>query len=143
PVAAAAKELADDDGDDEDDDDEDDDSADAEDAGPTGPDPVEVARRMDELAALHAKFQKSYAKNGPSAKPVLKLREDMAAVFTTHKLPLPLVDTLVRNLREVMAETKDHERRILDLSTRVAKMPRKEFIRAWEGNQTNLHWVDD
>ncbi|TAK38711.1 MAG: RNA polymerase sigma factor RpoD [Lysobacteraceae bacterium] len=143
PVAAAAKELADDDGDDEDDDDEDDDSADAEDAGPTGPDPVEVARRMDELAALHAKFQKSYAKNGPSAKPVLKLREDMAAVFTTLKLPLPLVDTLVRNLREVMAETKDHERRILDLSTRVAKMPRKEFIRAWEGNQTNLHWVDD
>ena len=22
-------------------------------------------------------------------------------------------------------------------------MPRKDFIRAWEGNQTNLGWVDD
>ena len=42
-----------------------------------------------------------------------------------------------------MNEIKDHERRILDLSTRVAKMPRKDFIRAWEGNQTNLGWVDD
>src|SRR3546814_8280101 len=91
---------------------------------------------MDGLAALHAKFQKSYAKNSPSANPVLKLREDMAAVFTALKLPLPLVDTLVRNMREVMAETKDHERRILDLSTRVAKMPRKEFIRAWAGNRS-------
>jgi len=142
PVAAVARDLAEDDSGDDADDEEDGDAAD-EDTGPTGPDPVEVARRMDDLAALHAKFQKSYAKNGPSAKPALKLREEMAALFMTLKLPLPLTDALVRNLRDVMARTKEHERRILDLSTRVAKMPRKEFIRAWEGNQTNLHWVDD
>src|SRR5690606_25687909 len=97
----------------------------------------EVERRMTELAALYAKFQKSYAKNGPSAKPVLKLRDEMAALFMTLKLPLPLTDTLVRNLRDVQGAIKDHERRILDLSVRVAKMPRKDFIRAWDGNQTN------
>ncbi|WP_242101795.1 MULTISPECIES: RNA polymerase sigma factor RpoD [unclassified Lysobacter] len=119
------------------------DDAEAEEAGPTGPDPVEVARRFDELGALYAKFQKSYAKNGPSAKPVTKLREEMAELFMTLKLPLPLTDTLVRKLRDVLAQIKEHERRILDLSTKVAKMPRKDFIRAWEGNQTNLHWVDD
>src|SRR3546814_12811882 len=67
----------------------------------------------------------------------------MATLFMTLKLPLPLVDTLVRKLREVLGELKDHERRLLELSTRVAKMPRKDFIRAWEGNQTNPHWVDD
>jgi RNA polymerase primary sigma factor len=121
------------------------DAADAEEeeAGPTGPDPLEVARRMEELAACYVKFQKSFAKNGPSAKPVLKLREEMAEQFMTLKLPLPLTDTLVRKLRDVLGQIKDHERRILDLSTRVAKMPRKDFIRAWEGNQTNLAWVDD
>jgi len=127
-------------------DEEEDDDATAteeEEAGPTGPDPLEVARRMDELAACYVKFQKSFAKNGPSAKPVLKLREEMAEQFMTLKLPLPLTDTLVRKLREVLGQIKDHERRILDLSTRVAKMPRKDFIRAWEGNQTNLAWVDD
>src|SRR3546814_1860652 len=32
---------------------------------------------------------------------------------------------------------------LLDLATRKAKMPRKDFIRSWEGNQTNLEWVDD
>jgi RNA polymerase primary sigma factor len=115
----------------------------AEEAGPVGPDPVEVARRFEELASLHAKFLRSYAKNGPSAKPVLKLREDMATLFMTLKLPLPLTDTLVRKLRDVLAQIKEHERRVLDLSTKVAKMPRKDFIRAWEGNQVNLHWVDD
>ncbi|MCI4568152.1 RNA polymerase sigma factor RpoD [Lysobacter sp. CFH 32150] len=115
----------------------------AEEAGPTGPDPLEVARRMEVLGATYVKFQKSYAKNGPSAKPVQKLREEMAEVFMTLKLPLGLTDTLVRKLRDVVGEIKDHERRILDLSTRVAKMPRKDFIRAWEGNQTNLGWVDE
>src|ERR1700733_9936105 len=39
---------------------------DADDADPvdTGPDPVEVTRRMDELRSLYAKFQKSAEKNG-------------------------------------------------------------------------------
>lgn len=109
----------------------------------SGPDPVEVANRMESMAADYAKFQKAYVKNGPSHKTVLKAREDMAAVFVTLKLPLALTDSLVRNLREVVGKIKDHERKILDLSTRVAKMPRKDFIRAWEGNQTNLEWVDE
>ncbi|KRA17347.1 MULTISPECIES: RNA polymerase sigma factor RpoD [unclassified Lysobacter] len=109
----------------------------------SGPDPVEVANRMESMADNYAKFQKAYAKNGPSHKTVLKAREDMAAVFVTLKLPLALTDSLVRNLRDVVGKIKDHERKILDLSTRVAKMPRKDFIRAWEGNQTNLEWVDE
>ncbi|WP_256451842.1 RNA polymerase sigma factor RpoD [Lysobacter sp. S4-A87] len=109
----------------------------------SGPDPVEVASRMEALADHYNKFLKAHAKHGAGHKTALKLREDMAAVFVTFKLPLPLTDVLVRNLREVVNKIKDHERRILDLSTRVAKMPRKDFIRAWEGNQTNLEWVDE
>ncbi|HST46030.1 MAG TPA: RNA polymerase sigma factor RpoD [Luteimonas sp.] len=137
PAAAAAK------ADDVEEEVEETDDAEAEEAGPTGPDPLEVARRMESLASNYAKFQRSVAKNGASAKQVLKLREDMAEVFVTLKLPLPLTDTLVRKLREVVSSIKDHERRILDLSTRVAKMPRKDFIRAWDGNQTNTGWVDE
>ncbi len=112
-------------------------------AGPTGPDPAEVARRMEALAADYVKFQKAYAKQGPANKAVAKLREEMAEQFMTLKLPLALTDTLVRKLREVLGQIKEHERRILDLSTRVARMPRKDFIRAWEGNQTNVGWVDE
>ncbi len=112
-------------------------------AGPVGPDPAMVAERMQALADAWSKFEKAYAKHGPSHKSVLKLREEMAAIFVTFKLPLGLADQLTRNLREVVGQVKEHERRILDLATRVAKMPRKDFIRAWEGNQTNLGWVDD
>ena len=115
----------------------------AEEAGPTGPDPAEVANRMGALADLYGKFEKSHAKNGPDHKTTKKLREEMAEIFVTLKLPLNLTDALVRNLRESVAKVKEHERRILDLSVRVAKMPRKDFIRAWDGNQTNLEWVDE
>jgi RNA polymerase primary sigma factor len=118
--------------------------ADAEtEAAPTGPDPAEVARRMEGLGASYVKFQKAYAKQGPANKAVAKLREEMAEQFMTLKLPLALTDTLVRKLREVLGQIKEHERRILDLSTRIARMPRKDFIRAWEGNQTNVGWVDE
>jgi RNA polymerase primary sigma factor len=112
-------------------------------AGPTGPDPAEVARRMEGLGASYVKFQKAYSKQGPANKAVAKLREEMAEQFMTLKLPLALTDTLVRKLREVLGQIKEHERRILDLSTRIARMPRKDFIRAWEGNQTNVGWVDE
>ncbi|MGY1458485.1 MULTISPECIES: RNA polymerase sigma factor RpoD [unclassified Luteimonas] len=139
--AKAGAEGADEEADEDAEDDKDD--AAAEETGPTGPDPAEVARRMEEMGAAYAKFQKTVAKNGPSAKQALKLREEMAATFTSFKLPLPLTDVLVRKLRDVAGQIKDHERRILDLSTRVAKMPRKDFIRAWDGNQTNLEWVED
>ena len=138
PAAADADDDAD-----SDDDDADDADGEEESTGPSGPDPEEVARRMDVLADLFNKFQKAYAKNGATAKPVVKLRSEMADQFMTFKLPLPLTDLLVRKLRDVVSELKDHERRILDLSTRVAKMPRKDFIRAWDGNQTNLEWVDE
>ncbi|GGD48538.1 RNA polymerase sigma factor RpoD [Pseudoxanthomonas indica] len=115
----------------------------AEEAGPTGPDPEEVARRMTALGDGYSKFKKAYAKGGVDNKAVAKIRAEMAEVFVTLKLPLALTDNLVRKLREVVGEIKDHERRVMHLSANIAKMPRKDFLRAWEGNQTNLGWVDE
>ena len=135
PPAAADTEAEEDDAEDA--------EEEAEEAGPTGPDPEEVARRMQAMTDTYAKFKKSYSKSGADNKTAVKLRAEMAEVFVTLKLPLALTDTLVRKQREVVQQIKDHERRVLYLSTNSAKMPRKDFIRAWEGNQTNLGWVDE
>ncbi|WP_066092451.1 RNA polymerase sigma factor RpoD [Xanthomonas massiliensis] len=144
PVVAAAVDEGEADAEVEEDADEDeDDVASDEDTGPTGPDPAEVAARMESLADLLAKFKKAQAKHGSENKSVAKLRQDMADVFVTLKLPLPLTDELVRQLRDVMTEIKERERKALHLATAVAGMPRKDFLRTWEGNQTNLEWVDD
>ncbi|MBN8426145.1 MAG: RNA polymerase sigma factor RpoD [Xanthomonadales bacterium] len=126
-------------------DEEDDVEAADEDASPvdTGPDPVEVASRMDAMRGLFAKFQKAHTKTGPADKKVLKLRQDMAEIFLTLKLPLGLMDNLTRKLREVVAEMRNHERAIMDLATRVGKMPRKDFIRTFPGAETDLNWADE
>ncbi len=126
----------------------DDDDADAteteeDEPGPTGPDPVEVAARMSALDAAFKRFQKAHAKHGAAGKATLKARDEMAAVIVSVKLPLPLTESLVRRVRDQVNRIKEHERAILDLATRVARMPRKDFIKAWEGNQTNYGWVDE
>ncbi len=140
PAPAVVEDTSDDD--DDADEDEEDDADDAEEeAGPTGPDPEEVAARMQALADAFNAFKKAAAKG--EGKHLLKLREEMSAVFVTLKLPLPLTDVLTRQLRDTMAGIKSHERRVLNLATVTARMPRKDFIRSWEGNQTNLEWVED
>ena len=109
----------------------------------TGPDPIEVARRMDILKVLHGKFLKQHAKGGSADKKTLQIREEMAEEFLRLKLPNAQMENFVRKLREVVNSIKDHERRIMDICTRLAKMPRKDFLRAWPGNELNTAWADD
>ena len=139
PAPAVAEDTSDDAAEDGDEDADGDDVE--EEAGPTGPDPVEVANRMEQLASDLAKFKKAHAKGDTKAQ--AKLREEISATFVTLKLPLPLTDVLVRMLRDTMGQVKAQERRVLHLATITARMPRKDFIRSWEGNQTNLEWVED
>ena len=120
-----------------------DDVADEAEAAPTGPNPEEVRVRMETLEDLYGKFEKAYAKHGPTHKTVLKLREEMAEVFSAFRLPLPMLESLVTLLRESMDTIRERERRIAHLSIVRAKMPRKDFIRSFEGNITNLEWVDE
>ena len=140
-AAGMAEELAVDDAEvDEEDEAED---GEATEAAPTGPNPARVKEQMALLADLYGKFEKAYVKNGPSHKTTLKLRGEMAEVFAGFRLPLPMLESLVAQLRGAMAEMRERERRILELATKRAGMPRKEFIRGWEGNLTNLDWVDE
>ena len=144
-AAAAAKEAAEKAEADEDGDSDDDADEDTEDSTPvdTGPDPLEVQRRMEELRAGYAKFQKLSEKNGLGDKKALKLRDQIAEEFLKLKLPAVLIDALVRKLREVVSNIRHHERLIMDVCIKQAKMPRKEFLKVFPSNETNLEWADE
>ena len=128
---------------DADEDDADDDAGGSEEAAPSGPDPEEVKARMTAMAELWVKFEKALAKHGPGHKSVGKLRQEMADIFITFKFPLPYFDALVQQLRDVQMEIRMRERRIMELATKQAGMPRKDFLKAWDGNQVNFDWVDE
>ncbi len=138
--AAAAAELADDDAD-EADEDEDEDSAEEEKAE-SGPDPAEVARRMDLLRGHYEKFQQMHGKHGGEDKRTLKARDHMADEFLKLKLPAVIIDEQVKKLREVINRIRSHERRVHDMLVHKVKMPRKDFLRAFPSNETNLDFVD-
>ena len=118
-------------------------AGDDEDAFPIGPDPGEVAARMDVLSKEFAQFQQIYAEHGPGHPLTTQAREAISLVFVTFKLPLQLTEAFISHLRHIANTIKGHERKVLHLATDVSRMPRKEFIRSWEGNQTNPEWVDD
>ncbi len=146
-AAAAAEELllAQENGEDEKDDDEEEAAAVEDDSTPgdTGPDPVEVKRRMDLFADLYAKFQAALIKFGPEDKKTLKLRKHISDEFLKLKLPSIMIDGMVKKLREVVNTIRGHERAILDIAVRLGKMPRKEFLKNFPGKETNQRWVDN
>jgi len=125
--------------------DEEEEAENGEEAGPgeTGPDPVEVTRRMEELRTLYGKFQKSSEKIGTEDKKTQKLRTQMAEAFLKLKLPSIMIDAIVRKLREVVSNIRGHERVIMDLCIKQAHMPRKDFIKAFPSNETNFKFADD
>ncbi len=145
PPAAPAKVegKSDDDDASEDVDEEDEEEEEEETTTATGPDPAEVARRMEALKVGYEKFRRAYDKAGPADPKVIALREEMATEFLGLKLPAIQIDGLVRKLREVVNAIRDHERIIMDLCIRQAKMPRRDLLRAFPGNETNTAWVDD
>ena len=116
-----------------------------EEAGPgeTGPDPIEVTRRMEELRTFYTKFQKSADKLGTEDRKTQKLRTQMAEAFLKLKLPSIMIDSFVRKLREVVANIRAHERVIMDICIKQAHMPRKDFIKAFPSNETNFKFADE
>ena len=125
----------------ESDEEETDDTVEEEEAGPTGPDPEEVKRRMEELRSLSAKFQKAAPKAEINDKKVLKIRDQMAEAFLKLKLPSALIDGFVRKLREVVNDIRHHERVLMDIFVKQVKMPRAEFLKTFPSNEGNLEWA--
>ena len=113
-----------------------------EEAGPSGPDPAVVRARIDELRQLYAKFEKTALKAEPGDKKLDKHRAVLAEAFLGFKLPSALIDLLVKKLREVVGEIRGHERAIMEMCVKSARMPRAEFLAAFPSNETNLAWTE-
>jgi RNA polymerase primary sigma factor len=113
-----------------------------EDEGPTGPDLEEVAAHFEKLGQHHAKFVKLNDKHGVgNAKAQVEL-DAMAEMFMYLKLPAKMVDHLVDRLRYAVSRTREHERAILQMVVRQAKMPKLSFIKSFHENEANLKWLD-
>jgi RNA polymerase primary sigma factor len=113
-----------------------------EDEGPTGPDLEEVAAHFEKLGMHHAKFMKLSEKHGPGNAKAKAELDAMAEMFMHLKLPAKMVDHLVDRLRYAVSRTREHERAILQMAVRQAKMPKMSFIKSFHENEANPKWLD-
>jgi RNA polymerase primary sigma factor len=121
---------------------DDDETETEEDEGPTGPDLEEVAAHFERLGQHHASFVNLSDKHGPgNAEAQLEL-DAMAVMFTFLKLPAKMIDHLVDRLRYSVSRSREHERAILQMVVRQAKMPKLTFIKSFHENEANSNWLD-
>ncbi|WP_422447430.1 MULTISPECIES: RNA polymerase sigma factor RpoD [unclassified Endozoicomonas] len=124
-----------------DDDDDDGDDEDSEEEGDSGLDPEEARERFTLLRDALEKATTAIATHGrDNSRAAL---EELAAAFMPLKLVPRIFDMLVFRIRNAVERIRDNERAVMQLCVRKSKMPRKIFLKAFPGNETNLGWIDE
>jgi len=106
-----------------------------------GLDPEVATERFEEIRKQLIKADKSVTKTGRSSDPSLKQMAELAELFKYLKLTPRQFDPLIGLIRAAVEKIRKEERNIMKLCIRFAKMPRKEFIKSFPGNETNFKWT--
>ncbi|WP_345858409.1 RNA polymerase sigma factor RpoD [Shewanella algae] len=137
-------ELSDDDLDDEDDmdDDDEDDDSDSEDEGSKGPDPEEARERFGQLRAVYENSLKLIELKGRDHPESVAALFHIGEIFKEFRLVPKQFDRLVKSMRSMMDKVRVQERLILKLCVEQAKMPKKNFVKLFTGNETDISWFN-
>ena len=118
------------------DDDDDDDDANV------GPDPEEALIRFTEIRKQYEKTSASVGRRGRADVKAKAELEKLGELFKSLKLTPRQFEPLLGHIRAVLTRLRRHERAVLNLAVRSAKMPRKIFIDTFPGHETNEKWID-
>jgi RNA polymerase primary sigma factor len=121
--------------------DEPDDESNDEEEHEGGLDPEEANTRFEEIRDQLQKTERCIARYGRDGKASKTNLEELAELFKYLKLTPRQFDPLIALVRNAVAKIRAEERAIMRLCLRYAKMPRKEFIACFPGNETDMEWV--
>ena len=113
-----------------------------EDEASLGPDPEEARLRFTELREQYELTSAVLGKHGRSDDRTKSELEKLGDLFKCFKLTTRQFDPLLSHIRAVLTRLRRHEKTIMALCVRGAKMPRKDFIASFPGNETNEKWID-
>ena len=117
------------------------DLSDDDDEASVGPDPEEAKIRFTALRKQYTRTSNSVAKHGRNDEKAQKELEKLGELFKSFKLTPRQFEPLLSHIRAVLTRVRRHERHIMSLCVRGTKMPRKDFIESFPGNETNERWV--
>ena len=127
---------------DDDDDSDDDEDSDADsDDGDSGPDPEMAREKFGELRTQYEVTRNSIVKNGREHATTKVEIEKLSEVFRCFRLVPKQFDRLVKNMREMMDRVRVQERIVMKHCVEYAKMPKKNFVKAFTGFETSTAWL--
>ncbi len=117
-------------------------TTDEEESTESGPDPEIARMRFGELREQFDKVEKSIKKHGRYSKQSANELHQLGEVFKFFKLTPRMFDPLVVSVRNTLSDIRAQEKEILQITVRDCGIDRKVFIRDFQGNETNLEWID-
>lgn len=101
----------------------------------------DVRGHIEKLEKLYLKFTKAVKRYGKDHPKTGVHEEALAQWFLELRLAPKFIELLTDNLRDLIDCIRHTERHIMELCVKQAKMPRKEFISSFPGNETNVKWL--
>ena len=128
--------------DDEEDEEDEDGDADGDDDGNKGPDPEEARERFSQLRTAYENALKIIEAKGREHPESIKALFEIGEIFKEFRLVPKQFDRLVKSMRSMMDRVRVQERLLMKLCVEQAKMPKKNFVKFFTGNETNLDWFN-
>ena len=126
----------------DDSDSDDDDDSSSEEETESGPDPEETRLRFELMGEKLRIAEAALAKHGRADAKTQEALNELGQVFAPFKLANKAFDELVNVVRSTNDMVRENERAIMSICVRECKMPRKDFIKTFPGNETNLEWSE-
>jgi RNA polymerase primary sigma factor len=108
-----------------------------------GLDPEVAFERFDTIRKQLKKTDTCVARYGRNGGASQKNLEELAELFKFLKLTPRQFDPLIAKVRLAVERVRGEERKIMRLCIRLGKMPRKEFIKLFPGNESNMKWTTE
>jgi len=107
----------------------------------TGPDPAEVKKRFSSLKRQFNKTEKACVKSRTS-KAAIKEQEKLGEIFKFLKLSPTQFEIIANPARDALEIIRECEKFIFTVMVKRGKMPRKDFIKDFAGNEANASWSE-
>jgi len=120
-----------------------DEEAEAEEETTGGPDPEEARARFEQIREQNAAAQAAIEAHGRASREAQEELARLAQLFSPIKLVPKHFERLVGQVRISVEQIRTQEKAIMQLCVKKAKIPRKTFIKAFPGSESNPQWLDE
>jgi RNA polymerase primary sigma factor len=111
-------------------------------AEPKGLDYEDVKAKVKELRKALKAAAASVSKNGYGHEKSEKALDTLALIYTEFKWSPQYVKKMLLMFKPVIFEIRKREKIVVDVCIKKAKMPRKEFIGSFIGNEADSSWIE-